>query len=250
MNDVFTLLDISEHEAQAYQHLLKEGPQTAALVAKYLSQTRTNTYMILHRLVEKGLAIENEDKSIRRYEAANPLVLRRMLKEQQHQLATIGHSFESALPELVTAYSLSQKKPGVIHMEGLDGLRTSLEDMAKSKTEVLLWGSSIADSDPATWKLLEMGSYKRRARGVATRALFQLDAVTYSHLQDFAAKGFAIRLWNEAPFLAEVAVYDDRVCITKYGPESIVTILTNATIADTFRVIFEGCWAAAKPLPD
>lgn len=249
MSDLFTILEISETERSMYEHLLQEGGQSAAVIAKQLKQTRTNTYMILRRLTEKGLVIEDDTKPVRQFEAASPSMLRKLMKDHQRTVAEADHALTGLLPELMTAFHLSQKRPGVLHLQGYEGLKTSLEDMTKSQTELLLWGSHIENRDPKVWDLIERAGYKRRTRGVMTRALFELDAANWPHIGDFAAKGFEIRLWNESRFSAEIAVYDDRVCITNYKPDVIVTILTNSTIANTFRTIFEGCWATGVLLP-
>lgn len=249
MEDLLTALDFTAAEAAVYKHLLTEGGGTAAEIAKKTKQTRTNTYMVLNKLLERVVVVADDAQAVRRYRAASPQVLERQLREQQRALAQTKRSLDEAMPDLLAMFNLSQQQPGVIHLSGYDGLRASFEDQAKSKTELLLWGSDIKNRNPKVWQIIDKGGYKRRARGVATRALFHRGAAQWPHLSDFALKGFDIRLWGEQPSAGEVLIYDNRVTFTTYSPEIVVTVLTSEVMAQTFRGIFETCWQAAAQLP-
>lgn len=248
MENLFKALDFTEAEAAVYRHLLAEGGGTAAVIAKKTRQTRTNTYMVLHKLLQRGVVMADDTVAVRHYEAASPQLLERQLRQQQRELVQTKHSLDAAMPELLAMFSLSQQKPGVLHLTGYNGLKASFEDQAKSKTELLVWTSDIANQDPKVWQIIEKGGYKRRARGITTRALFHTAAAHFPHIHDFALKGFEIRLLGEQPITDEVLIYDDRVTFTTYAPEIIVTILTNKTLACTFRTIFENSWQSATPI--
>ncbi len=249
MESLFRALDFTEAEAAVYRHLLAEGGGTAADIAKKTKQTRTNTYMVLNKLLERGVVVADDSVAVRRYEAASPQVLERLLREEQRALAQTKRSLDDAMPELLAMFNLSQQRPGVVHLTGYDGLKTSFEDQAKSKTELLVWASDVANRDPKVWQIIDRGGYKRKAKGINTRCLFHTGAAHWPHINDFALKGFEVRLWGAQPIVDEVLIYDDRVTFTSFDPEILVTILTNKTLADTFRTIFETCWQTAAPLP-
>ncbi|MGB4759440.1 MAG: helix-turn-helix domain-containing protein [Candidatus Saccharimonadales bacterium] len=248
MENLFKALDFTEAEAAVYRHLLAEGGGTAAEIAKKTKQTRTNTYMVLNKLLERSVAVADDAEAVRRYRAASPQVLEQQFREQQRALAQTKRSLDEAMPDLLAMFNLSQQKPGVVHLTGYDGLRASFEDQAKSKTELLLWGSDIKNRDPKVWQIIDKGGYKRRARGITTRALFHTGAAQWPHIDDFVHKGFEIRLWGKQPSPGEVLVYDDRVTFTVYQPEIVVTVLTSEVMAQTFRGIFDNCWQSAVPI--
>jgi|GEM_PF-3069611 len=249
MDNLLAEIGLTETEVAVYKYLLTHSADTAAAIAKHTKQTRTNTYMVLNKLIDKSIIVADDSAAVRRYSAANPQVLQQQVRAQQQTLARTSKSLELALPELQSMFNLAQQRPGVINMEGLDGLRASFEDQAKSKTDLLLWGSYIANRDPRIWQIIEKGGYKRRARGINTRCLFHNEAAQWPHIQEFALKGFEVRLWGDRPIIGEVLIYDNRVTFTTYAPEIMVTILTNDVMADTFRTIFENCWQSADELP-
>jgi len=249
MDTVLADVGLSPAESTVYRYLLANGADTAAAIAKHTKQTRTNAYMLLNKLAESGIVEADDSTAVRRYHAANPTILQHQVRQRQQALARTNKSLELAMPELLSMFNLSQQRPGVVYLEGLDGLKVSFEDQAKSKTDLLIWGSDIANEDLRIWQVIEKGGYKRRARGIKTRALFHAEAAKWPHIRDFTLKNFEVRLWGQQPFLGEVLIYDNRVTFTTYAPEIMVTVLTNDVMADTFRTIFENCWQIAEKLP-
>lgn len=248
MNELLVQLGFSAKEASVYEYLLIHGAMNAATLAKGVNESRTNTYMLLDKLVERKAVIIDESKPVKQYAAANPQVLQEYLKTKQEELLSAKRILTNTLPGLVSTYNLSQTKPSVTYLKGIGGLRKSFEDQARSKTDLLVWASDLANSDPNVWHVIENGGYKRRAKGIKTRAIFHEAARSWDHLQGFKAKNFELRTSGDIPYTAEVLIYDGKVTITDYTDDLTITVINNQTIADTFRTIFEASWENAKTL--
>ncbi len=249
MEELFSRLGFNAKETSIYLHLIEGGPSPATEISKAVKESRTNTYMVLDKLSEKGFIRIDDSQSVRRFCAEHPDRLKAGLLERQKEMAETKRSFDAALPELLSAFNLGNHNTGVVSLQGLDGLKAAMEDMTKSKTELLVWCSHVANKDLIAWRIIENAGYKRRSQGIATRALFQKEAADWSHIQNFKNKGFEVRLWGENPFMGEVVIYGSKVAITAYEPEILITILTNQVIADTFRTIFENSWKQSVALP-
>lgn len=248
MTEVLQQLGFTTKEAVIYEYLLKHGAMNAASIARSINESRTNTYMLLEKLINKYAVVVDESKPIKQYAAANPQTLQNHLKLKQEELMSAKRILSDALPSLMTTYNLSQAKPSVTYLKGLSGLKKSFEDQAKSKTDLLVWASDLANSDPHVWHVIENGGYKRRSKGIKTKAIFHEAARSWAHLNGFKAKGFEIRTSGETPYIAEVLIYDSKVTITDYTDGVTITVINNQIIADTFRTIFEAAWITAKPL--
>lgn len=248
MQDVFTQLGLSEPETKAYLYVLDQGSVAAREVAAHIKQTRTNTYAILNRLVERSLLQADDATKVRRFIAVDPIALKQQVTSRQRELHMLSKSVEAITPELSSRYALGLQKPGVLYLEGMEGLKTSLEDMARSKTDILLWGSSTVNQHKEAYETLYKAAYKRKARGIATRVLFEAGARQWSHIHTFADRNFTVRLSMNDPIESEITIYDDKVCMTTYLPNIIVTVLTNKNIADMYRVIFEEAWRHSQPI--
>jgi hypothetical protein len=188
-----------------------------------------------------------DDKTaVRRYLAADPSVLKSRINRQMQQVKQTHTALQSALPELSSLFNLSQHRPGVTYLEGIEGFKTLLEDNARFKQGTIdLIASSEAPANAETWDLLQRGIAKRAARGVVTRGLFYIREDKRPLIQDFAGKNYEIRFWGQTPLPGEIVIYGNKVAFTVYQPSLVVTIMTNEVMAGTFRVIFEQLWQTA-----
>ncbi len=51
---------------------------------------------------------------------------------------------------------------------------------------------------------------------------------------------------SQEPLPGEIVIYGNKIAFTVYQPSLIVTIMTNETMTQTFRIIFEQLWQSAK----
>lgn len=246
MNELFIQLGLHEKEARLYQFLLEQTAMTAASIAKHIDESRTNTYMILERLEQNGLVESDDSKAVRRYLAADPQVLRRLLVAQQSNLKQANTALNQALPKLQSLYNLGQLKPGVVYLEGLDGLKTLLDDVARSGEEVLIIPSEHSPNVPEAWKVLQEGVNKRAKLGVKTRIIFPEGARENLEFDRLKGQEYNIRFWGGRDYPGELVVYGDKCVFTTYHPQVINTILTDAVISQTLRMLFEDLWDRAK----
>lgn len=240
-------LGYSEKEAKLYLLLLEKGSMTATELAELSREKRSNTYMILEGLLAKEVIKADDSTPVRSFVALHPSVLKRQLEDNQDRTRQLLSSLETALPKLSAKYSLAQNRPGVTHMVGEDGFMTLLDDMVRSKTEVRLIASNKIPSDDAVLKNFRQLLLKRKQAGIRTRAIFHRDENSAVQKQLFAQRGIELRFLGETEFDGEVAIYEDNVAFTVYEPTLMVTVITNPSIAETMRTVFEELWAKAKP---
>lgn len=250
MNEVYAELGLGEKEAALYEFLLEKPGLTGSVIAKRFNEPRSNTYFLLNTLADKGLAEHNDDQPKRRFYAADPSVLRKLVAARQQKLKQTDRLLLSVLPELTAKYRLASHKPGVVYRQGITGLKESLEDMIRSGEEVLLFPSNFdINRNNETFNLLMKGVYKRKVAGIPTRTILHKAALTdYKQIQEYPARGMEVRFFGDKPFDGEVVIYGNKCAFTVYEPELIVTTLTNSQVAATMRTLFEGMWQVAEPL--
>lgn len=244
MEETLLQLGLTDKESTVYLLLLKSPRLTAQQIADQTEITRTNTYRVIDNLLAQHLIVR-DNSPVSRFSAAEPHALQDILAAQQLQLKQTAKSLSAAMPSFRSQYSLSTDKPGVVHMAGPDGFERLLEDMATSRTEVLLVASDDTPEDDVTLARFRELLMERKQRGVATRALFH-DAPYRQRIQDeFHERGIDVRFIGSTPFKGEIALYEDNAAFTVYDPLLTTTVITNAHIADTHRAIFEELWQVA-----
>lgn len=244
MEEILLQLGLSDKEATLYMLLLKTPYQTAQHLANQTGIQRTNVYRLLDNLLSQGI-ITNDDSAVKRFAAAEPQTLQKLLQGKQNELKQTANSLSALMPAFRSQYSLSLDKPGVFHMAGPEGFERLLQDMVRSKTEVLLVASDDIPNDEDTLGRFRDLLTERKRNGIVTRALFH-GKPNETIRQAFADRGLDVRFIGDTPFKSEIALYEDNVAFTVYDPAIIVTVLTNTHIAATMRTIFEQLWAVAK----
>ncbi len=249
MEEVLAGLGLNNKEAQFYLLLLHYGRMTVLELVQSSGEKRTNVYMILDVLSRKRLVVVSKAGSKRQYEASAPSSLYELLQVEQQRHQQVGAALTAAMPKLKSQYALANNRPGVVHLAGLDGFKVMLGDMMRSTTEILLIASN-APTDPRIWKILTESLARRKAQGIATRAIYhqehcQNDAQLERKKSEFEHRGMEVRFLGEREFKGEMAVYENNTIFTAYEPALVTTILTSKDVTDTTRILFEELWDKA-----
>ncbi len=247
MEQALIRLGLNAKEAAIYLFLLSQDSLTAAEIAKKTKQTRTNIYMILESLQQAGVVLTDDSSAVRQYKAADPQILKQLLVIQQQELKQTQQLLAQSFGKMQSMYQLGQLKPGVVYLEGIEGLKTMLDDIARTKEEVVILPSYNAPDNKEAWEVLQRGLMKRKALGVGSRTVFHEGARGTIDPAAFKKRGFDVRFWGERIYDGEFAVYGDKVVFTTFLPTIVNTILTNKVIAQTMRNLFEEVWEKAKP---
>ncbi|MDQ3159048.1 MAG: hypothetical protein M3P98_02860 [bacterium] len=247
MNDLLKQFGLNEKEANVYLILLENKAITVAQLAKLAKESRTNTYMILDKLLEMKLVV-GDDSKVKRFNAVDPNQLNAVLVERQQELKRISAELRSALPSLSSKYRLAHHKPGVIYTEGLEGFKESLEDVERTGKEVLIIPSDTSVKNAEAFSMLLKALQKRKVKGVKSRIILHEDGRQYKNIEKWPKeRGVEVRFLGERAYEGEVVVYGDKCLFVTYAPELINTTITNKVIAETMRSLFENIWDMAKP---
>lgn len=246
MQDVLTQLGLNDKEAKIYLILLEEGHFAASPLAKRAQESRTNTYMILESLEKQGLVTANDSRAVRYFKANDPVLLKQLLVRKQLELKQAQGSLSHVFPKLKSSYTLNELKPGVVYLEGLDGLRVMLDDMARSGDEALIIPSDYSPQVPEAWKVLQEGVNKRAKLGVRSRIIFPKALRKDLEFDRLLKQEMEIRFWGSREYPGELVVYGNKCVFTTYKPKVMNTILTDDVIAQTLRNLFEELWEQAE----
>lgn len=246
MQEALKQLGLNDKEAKIYLLLLEEGSLAASPLAKRAQESRTNTYMILESLEEQGLVATDDSQAIRYFKANDPVMLKQLLVSRQLELKQAQSSLNWVLPKLKSFYTLNELKPGVVYLEGLDGLRVMLDDVVRSSEEVLIIPSDYSPRVPEAWKVLQEGVNKRAKLGVKSRIIFPEAVRKDLEFDRLTKQKMEIRFWGKREYPGELVVYGNKCVFTTYMPKVINTILTDDVIAQTLRSLFEELWEQAE----
>lgn len=246
MEEALSRLGLNQKEINFYLYLIKSGAKTASIISKELGETRTNTYMILDRLVEQSIVEIDDSKGVRSHRAADPSSLKKLLAGKQQELKKAHLGLSAVFPELDSLYHLTRDKPGVVYLEGMDGYKSAQEEMARAGQPIDVIASNVVPRNPEAEKILLRATELRKKAGTPARIIFHEQAREWLDIKLFKKRGYEVRLWGKEPLEGEIVIYGSKIVLTVYQPSLILTVITNDTLAQTLRSIFNSMWENAK----
>ncbi len=244
-------LGLNPKQSITYTFLLENGVQPASFIADKLGEQRTNVYLIIEQLIQKGLVEKDESQPVVRFRPANPERLLELMSQQQRNLAASSAQLKQQLPLLSGLFHLNVADEGLAYFEGLKGYSAALEDMTTSQFEVCVFGSSdISSNRPDAKDVLNAKFQKRSLAKVPTRIIFDESLREASDIPAFLSmttkKYTELRHWGHQPFgNGEIAIYGGTVVLTSYDEKLISLVIKNPAITATFQAIFDTAWNAA-----
>lgn len=230
---------LTDKEIKVYLALLKLGSALVQEISSQAGTYRTYTYEILKSLIEKGL-VSYVIKSGRQYfEVAEPEKLSSILKEKETKINEI-------MPELKEIYKSSGEKPKIELYTGKEGMKSVIDDLIKTKKEILIYGSTKRQI--AIFDFYFPNYMARRIKEkIKIKVLTEKSKETIkSHKKDkkeFREMRF-LPEWVDFP--TAINIYGNKVAVLSLEKEPIGIILENEDFAKTQRIVFGLLWKQAK----
>lgn len=230
-------LGLNTKETEFYLFLLKEGVFTAAQLGQKLGESRTNTYMILARLIDAGLVAPDETASVKRFMAADPQIIGKLLEQQAAAIQRSLKDLTKSLPELTARYEASQQKREVAQKASFKKYQKLADEIVAVKQVVEVVGSQdmLAGSEAAAF--LSYIVSQRRRQGLQTRAVFHVSDQSSVYLADLAT-GAEIHITSEQSKTGGAIIYGRTTALITGKPKLAVNVIANDALTDTFRGAF------------
>ncbi|MBU1083367.1 hypothetical protein KKE14_02945 [Patescibacteria group bacterium] len=238
---------LSDSEAGVFLATAQIGPETANKIANKAGQNRASVYDILRRLSHKGLIKQTTQRKIRQYEAVEPSIILRKLKEQKEEQIAL---FQQLQPELAAIYGDHYDQPSISFYEGLEGIKTILLDIfdTPNVTENIAYASADYLSAGFDKKFLEKYWQKRVALRIPARGIMPATSAAESlfteekNIKELRRVKFVPA--DKYKFTNEIDIYGDKIAIISLDKDNLYgVIIKSKSIADTQRNIYELLWS-------
>ncbi len=233
---------LDDKKARVYLALLEMGQAKAHEIALRAKVARPTAYDLLEKLAEEGLVGAYEKHKVRYYIANDPEKIKRNLAEKQR-------TFDSLLPELKSVYNTLKSKPKTSFYEGVEGIKTVLEDTISTPDKNIRGVLSIVDLFKIPGERFMKEYVARRIKsGYALR-------VVRSKQKDvketWPTDPSELRLLRYAPanmiFAMTLYIYDDKVGIISSTKENFGMIVESAELNQNLGYLFEALWQISLP---
>jgi sugar-specific transcriptional regulator TrmB len=229
---------LTDKEIRVYLACIKLGTALVQDIAKKAGTYRTYTYEILKSLKEKGLVSYVIKSGKQYFEVARPEKLLNILKEKEQKI-------QKLMPHLETLYKSAVEKPKIEIYEGKEGIKTVIDDLIKTKKDIVVYGSTRKQLSLLHFYFPHyiQGRVKARIRikvltekSKETTELKKRDNIELRETRFFPG--------NLEPPTA-TNIYGSKVAILSLEKELLAILIESEPIARTQKMIFDLLWQTA-----
>jgi sugar-specific transcriptional regulator TrmB len=230
---------LTRSQAKAYMALVRCGSLTPPALAKLIGESRTNSYMVLDRLVELGLAKKLEKNNKFSYHVENPIALEKLAVKARNIALEKEKEIKDAMPTLLNYFYTYSEQPGVRFFQGKDGIKEIYDDVLRTGQTVYLL-RSLYDQDLMTLDFYIKYKARRAKLGIKTVMLSPSnDKKAWNPATDERYNLDRIQLPpGSYTGSVELSIYGDKTSLISFGTEAIGTIIESPQIAEAMRQLF------------
>ena len=242
-------LGFSDEAAQVYQALATSGPLTLSELSRVSNVERTALYRMMPELTDKGLTTELLEHKSRRYAAADPAAIERLVAEERQRAAQLA----DGLPGFVAAVGALEGKRATKtrYYRGVAGIKQILWNQTNAKGEIVGYTYRNLEEVVGASFFREYGTTIDK-RGLRIRDLRSDTFLKSTDLPDYVKIHIDNNQWRYLPDSVlhlnhNMDIYDDTLAIYYWEENDVFGVeIQNQKITDTQRAIFEVLWKVAK----
>lgn len=245
MINELTDLGLTTEEAKIYLAILELGGSYASNIAKKAGVNRATCYHTLNNLKQKGLLNSYIKGKALWFNAEDPKKFISIEREKLEKAKLL-------IPQLLSISNTLTFKPKIRFYEGIEGVKTILEDSLTSKEEILGYTNIKALGELLPGYFAKFCS-KKVENKIKTRYLAPSSGEGVDLINQFYPKNYDKNLLqillvnkNEFFFENEIAIYENKVAIISLNPNELTALLIeSATLAKSMKSIFNLAWLGA-----
>lgn len=234
ITEILQKIGLKKDESAVYVALVEAAESaTISEISRRAGIHRPLIYKALPSLQEKGLVSSISKGKLKRFMAESPQKLKIVFTQ-------FAADFESALPELESAYQAKGRRPVVKFLEGKRGLQFVFEDLVTSLKRNDVYYRYTSNKDLVATEKYLPGNYRKiRDQKQLQRFIINNEAVHKQQKPDLnrATKAIPAKYGLFDYHIAQI-IYGNKVAFVDYNSETAL-IIENSHIAEFQKKLFK-----------
>ena len=232
-------IGLTKSEVKVYISLLELGPSTTGPIVDKSKTANSKIYLILEKLIDKGLVTYFKQEVLRYYKAAPPSQIIRYLKEKQEKLRSQEKEVEKIFPILESLSKQKEEEKEAIVFRGPKAIKTAFNDLVDSLRkgeEVNIMG--VYNFGEEFRRLALYFQKIRSKKGIKANFLMNSNARPLAKkFREYPP--LEVRFMGEGTVTPSIfLIYKDKVIIN-LGDEMVFFMIKSKSTADSFNVYFK-----------
>ena len=229
-------IGLSPNEAKCYLALLKQGSASANEISRRSGIHRVSVYDAFRGLREKGLISQITKSNKLLFEAASPDKINEIIKDKEENLENV----KSIIPNLLLQFNSPKEKQEIHSFKGLAGIRTIINEMLNSKSEILDFGAEykIKEFLPYDYPKWDKERIKKK---------IHMRIVANIKIKPTSIPLTEIR-YVPSEFHSSVSTYifDGKVALIMWVENPLGIIIVHKSVYESYKNYFDLLWKIAK----
>jgi sugar-specific transcriptional regulator TrmB len=249
MENILEKIGLTQNETKVYLALNELGISTISPIVERAGISNSKIYIILNKLIKKGLVSHISINKVNNYKTAEPERLLDFLDDKKKDIEIQEKKIREILPKLLSRQKVGLKNREVEVFEGFNGLKSAREkslNLLKKGDEIIILGASKFST--SQYEYYWENYHKRRiSKGINCRFLM------YKETKDDVGKKREKWKLTKVRYMEEshlnpirLDIYLDYVNIAIDAIAPFVISIKSKEVSNSFRNYFEVLWKLAK----
>ncbi|MFH1447878.1 MAG: helix-turn-helix domain-containing protein [Candidatus Micrarchaeota archaeon] len=242
---VLERIGLTKGEIKVYFSLLELGPTTTGPLVDASGVSSSKIYLVLDRLMKKGLASYSIQARKKHFEAADPRMIIDYLEEREKEITSQKKQLSQLLPELMKKRTLEKGKQHATVFRGMKGLDTAFRDILRVlKPGDEYYVLSAPEYFPESFqKFLGRFHKKREAKRIRMKIIYSENLKPTLGEDRESEKYTAVKYAPPGVITpAGIIIYNDKVMTVVWGREPIVSLIESSEYANSLKLFFKMLW--------
>jgi sugar-specific transcriptional regulator TrmB len=227
---------LSQNEVKCYLALLHIGSASANEISRESGVHRVSIYDALRGLREKGLVSQIMKANKLLFEAGNPERLFEMIEKKETEL----QKAREIIPDLMNSFLEEKQKQEIRSFKGLSGIRTILNEILTSRTEVLDFGAEykIKEFLPYDYTKWDKERCKKKIKmKIVANIKIKPTKIPLTEIK-----------YVPSEFNSNVSTYvfDEKVAMIMWVNNPLGVLIEHKAVYEAYKNYFEYLWKTAK----
>lgn len=247
--EILTEIGLTKSEISVYFALLDLGENTSGPIIKQANIASGKAYLVLDKLLKKGLVTYVIKSGKKYYHAKDPSKLIDYLDEKENEIKNKKEELKKIIPKLQEIYSEKKGSPKAEIFEGINGIKTFYEWTLKS----LKAGNTInilgcpKEANDIFGNYLLYWNKKRIDLGIKMQILYNQNSREHGKIREKMKLTDVKYMKQELETPAWFVIFEDYVgIINVHGNSTACFLIKNKETAESYRKYFEIMWNQAE----
>lgn len=238
---------MTEGEIKVYSALVELGSAPIFKLMKLSKVSSSKVYLILDKLMQKGLVSFNIENGTKNFQITNPNSILDYVNLQKQELVDFNRNFESLIPQILSQKGTFEQESAQVYT-GVKGISAAFDNLLKElkKGEEYYFFSINSNELRSKGMELFFKNYhqKRIAKGIKVRGIIS-PTISPNFVKEVLNKNYFIKYY-QLTLPTGIIIGKNRIIMPLWGETNVCYEIVSKRMAERYKMFFEQLWKAAK----